>query len=864
MMKRPLLKLPEPIPFEPRPGPRGGPRVILPPRTRQVERLTPRFERLMRVFADSDALLELRNDPTSIAPERAVVFEVAGILKDFYAQAADLGLEYLGDFEDDYEPNEEFYIKDRTDRSIAGRVYLAMPDVRALRELLSLWRLYKNGRNMPDGKTAWRDLFSKLIDVRPWGPQDRVPQETIDFWKHTLANSPDIPVRFEIELWFHEDISERDQSFARIEQELQTIRGKILQHVVIPEIRYDAALVDLPPNYVNDIINHEDVNIVRVDEIMFLRPQAGAIHQPKEHLEGMEGDGLETKDQIGHREPIAALLDGLPIQNHTKLDGRIIVEDPDDLSPTYGVDQREHGTSMASLVIHGDLNKRESPIGRPLFVLPVMRLNERGMERTPNDQLFVDVIYRAIRRIKEGEGDQPASAPEVVLVNFSLGDEWRPFSRVMSPLGRLIDYLAYEYKILFLVSAGNVLDSISVRDYQSGTDFENAAPEDREKAILRALDENKAYRTLYSPAEAVNALTIGSAHKGSGFNNNLPASLIDPFTDEKLPNIASALGLGHRKALKPDLLFEGGRTPVRIVGVDNNVTIKPATHPARLFGVKSAFPDHRGGIRYEDFTWGTSVATALATRAGHQIHDVIMDEDGGSNHIDTSESYMPLVIKALLVHGASWGSKGAMLDEFFGPRGTGQHVARRDNIARLLGYGVPNISRVLDCTGNRATLLGCGQIDQDSAVLYRIPLPEDLEGERALRTLTITLVWFSPINPRHQGYRMASLDVSEMSENRYWIVSNRKPHQPTDKTVVRGTVFHERRTGEDASVFVEDGSLQLRISCRATAGDLYESVPYALAVSFEVEIGAGIQVYEQIRNRLETQVRATVGVEAFT
>ncbi len=109
MPDRPLLKLPEPAPFDRRPGPRVVPTVTRPPRDRQGERIAPRFDRLMQVAGDPQALMDLRNDPASIAPERAIVFEVAGLLTDFYAQARALGLEYLGDFEDEIEPSDDFY-----------------------------------------------------------------------------------------------------------------------------------------------------------------------------------------------------------------------------------------------------------------------------------------------------------------------------------------------------------------------------------------------------------------------------------------------------------------------------------------------------------------------------------------------------------------------------------------------------------------------------------------------------------------------------------------------------------------------------------------------------------------------------------
>jgi hypothetical protein len=811
----------------------------------------------MTVAQDPQALLALRDDPASIAPERAIVFEVAGSLKDFYAQARALGLEYLGDSEEDIEPTDDFHDEDHPDRTISGRIYLAMPDVQALQQLLRLWAVYRAGQTMPRGRGPWRELFDMLVDVRPWGPQDRVPEETIRFWRDAIASQPDQPVRFEIELWYYESAEKRAQAFARLAEVVDGVGGTIVHHAVVPEIRYDAALVDIPPAHVQTLIDHPDVTLARVDEVMFLRPQSVARKPAKEELQGAQGPEAGAAPTVAGQ-PIAALLDGLPIQNHQRLRGRLTIDDPDNVEVAYPVTQRRHGTEMASLIVHGDLNRAEAPIPRSLFVLPIMRPNAYGDERTPSDRLLVDLIYRAVRRIKEGDGGQPASAPSVVVINLSIGDEWRPFARMMSPLGRLLDYLAHRYRVLFLVSAGNVLERLTVSDFQTSIEFEAASADDREKAILKALNANKSQRTLFSPAEAVNILTIGAAHSGSAFTGNLLGSVFDPFTDEELPNIVSAMGLGFRKVVKPDLLFEGGRAPVRIVATGAGVTIAPVTVSAHLFGAKAASPDPTGNARYEDFTWGTSVATALATRAGHRIHDVLLDDAGGSNHADIPPDYVALALKALLVHGAGWSAKGEMLDTLFGPQGKGSHFQRRDDIARLLGYGVPKIDRVLDCAENRATLLGFGDIAAGSALLYRIPLPPGLDGIRALRAFTVTLAWFSPTNPRHQGYRAAALDVSAASEDKYWIVADRHAHQPTDKAIVRGTVFHERRGGEAAAVFVDDGHLLLRVSCRASAGTLSEQVPFAMAVSFEVAIEAGIQVYEEIRARLDVPVRAVV------
>jgi len=804
-------------------------------------------------------LLAFRDDPASIAPERAIVFEVAGSLEDFYRQAATLGLEYLGEFESDLPPSADFYDRDDSNKSVSGRIYLAMPDVRALQELLSLWRRFQEGRRMPKGRPGWTDLFSRLVDVRPWGHQDRVPPETVAYWREELARHPDMPVRFEVELWYYDRDERREASFRHLEQEIRRLNGQIVHHSVIPEIRYDAVLVDVPPAQIQVLLDHPDVTLARVDDVMFLRPQSVARAPAKEEEGGEDVPDAGAPVDLSGQPPVVALLDGLPIQNHIRLAGRISIDDPDDLDPVYPVARRLHGTEMASLIIHGDLNNSDGQVSRPVLVRPVMRPDGNGDERTPSDRLLVDLIYRAVRRIKDQDGDQPAVAPSVVLINFSLGDANRPFARSISPLARLLDYLAHRYRVLFLVSAGNIRDALTVAQYRTFTEFEQATPEAREQAMLNALNAAKSQRTLFSPAECLNGLTIGAAHSGSAFNGALPANAIDPLTSGELPNIVSGMGLGYRKAVKPDILLDGGRAPVRFVAGGQQLVVTSVSAGARFFGLKAASPAALGGTRHEDFTFGTSVATALATRAGHKIHDVLLDAVNGLNHADLPPEYMALVIKALLVHGAKWGVKGDLMDQIFQPQGVGTHFARRDDIARLLGYGVPEITRVLDCAENRATMVGYGEIAPDSALLYKIPLPPGLDGVRAFRGLTTTLAWFSPINSRHQGYRMAALDVSSAAEEKYWIASDR-PCQPTDKATARGTVFHERRSGESATVFLDDGHILLRVSCRSAAGDLEENIPYALAVSFEVGVDAGIRVYEQIRARLAAPVQAVISV----
>ena len=859
MAEYPLLPLPPSEPGE-SPGPagfpQGGPRLSP---QRQGQRLGPRFERLQAVLASDESGLSLRADPSSIAPERALVFEVAGSISDFHGLVRRIqGLEFLADEEAAFGPDEDFFEADtrqgrrgepRGDRPVGGRLYLAMPDVRALRELLRLWDTWRSEGALPRGHTPWRNIFACLRDVRPWGLADRITDETIGFWREDLGAESSELLRIEAELWFYDGAERRAAAYRRMEEAVADADGSIVDHAIIEDIRYEAVLIDLPGSEIRRLVAREEIHLAICDDIMFLRPQSSLdVLERDDETESGAALGAEPPDG---RPPIAALLDGVPVQNHQLLDGRLDVDDPDDLEAMSVLSKREHGTAMASLILHGDRNLGEPPISRKLHVRPVLYAPGHGLREEPRrDRLLVDVIYRAIRRMKEGDGEGEATAPEVFLVNLSLGDPRRPFSGPMSPWAKLLDHLAEHYGILFLVSAGNVKSSLPVSAFSDWTSFEDADPEERERAVLQALADNRAYRTLLSPAEALNVVTVGAWHHDA-LGGPRGAAAVDPYPDGDLPNISSAQGLGHRKVIKPDVHLPGGREQVRFRASGETLTVAPGGR----YGLKAAAPSAGGERDREWLQEGTSAATALATRAAHRIFDALMDTDDGSLHGDLDPRYYAVTIKAMLVHRAKWGSRVDVLDQLYGPRGRGQHLARRDNIARLLGYGgVPDIEEAVSCTPHRATLLGYGTISAKEAKVHRIPLPPSLERVTEPREVTMTVAWLSPVNPRHQAYRRAKLEVGAVTDLEAAAGVKRSSGQPPHTSVSRGTVFHARYEGEKAVSFVDDGHVSLRIFCREQAGALDQPIRYGVAVT--IEAGEGIAVYDEIRTRLPVPIAA--------
>jgi hypothetical protein len=76
----------------------------------------------------------------------------------------------------------------------------------------------------------------------------------------------------------------------------------------------------------------------------------------------------------------------------------------------------------------------------------------------------------------------------------------------------------------------------------------------------------------------------------------------------------------------------------------------------------------------------------------------------------------------------------------------------------------------------------------------------------------------------------------------------RHGEQPFDGAIKRGTVFHERFSGDRAVPFIDDGHLSVDVWCKDDAGGVTDAVRYAIAIT--IEAGTALPVYEQVQQRL--------------
>jgi Subtilase family len=763
-----------------------------------------------------------------------MVFEVRGSISAFATAVRKVpGLELID--EEELEADEE---------DKAPVAYLMVPDVRALRDLESLWKRWLEDR-LAYGETPWRDVFATLRDLRPWGPEDRVQPEEVDILCDVIVGLDDeAPVRLEIELIYR---AAADVGAAR-EGELRAAvaaqRGRIVSASRIEDVAYHALLVDLPVLAVRQIIARSPDGIAGLEPIMHIRPQSIA-----SMIDIAEAAAFEVPAAVGALgEPILALLDGVPVAAHPLLSAHLVVDDQFGLEPNTPVTDRIHGTAMASLVVHGDRNRAEPPLSRRIHVVPVLG----ARDGFPPDRLIIDVIYNAVLAMKDGPR---ATAPDVLIVNLSLGNPRRVFHGQMSAWARLLDRLAYRFGLLFIVSAGNYNEQFAIQAFANHEQYENADPNHRAGETLRALGAIVRNRRLFSPAETVNGVTVGACNVDavSDADRAMAGVNVDPYGDLQMSNPSSALGPGFALSVKPDLLMPGARERLQFRKNDAHIEVRPAG-PARGAGLRVAAPPRGGQENLDGFTNGTSAAAALASRTAHRIHDAL-EAAYGDTFRQLNDIQRAVLLKALLAHPARWPSEtAALIRNIIGPLDGRLHVRQKDNIRRFFGYGVVDADDAVACADDRATFWATGLLQSDKIATVSVPVPAAMGGQARPHSVSATLAWFTPTSPGRKSYRSVRLKLLEPNE---LVPLGVKAHsdQPDGNQIRRGTLFTRCWSGDRAPVVGADMSIQLTIQRDPDQGIVIDdSIPFGLAVTLTMP--GVVAIYEQVRQRLGIKPRA--------
>jgi hypothetical protein len=851
MAQLPLLIFPKANEVRPPRGRFGLSTPHLPSKTQQISRLTPQIS----VLAGKGVLAE---NIAGIEPEMVLIIETAGRIDKFQTAIANTeGLEWLAEWDEEFAPDTYFYNTDskglKTDKQVESRLFLSMSNQQGLNELLGLWNLWQNNQELPYGKGKWKEVFEQVKTIRRWGIQEQLIETgMLDIWEEDLQYeyTAEEVINFQIEFFYRKNSERRKQNESVVRTLIEELSGSLISLFIdYNGIGFHAVKASLPRKSIQLIItkiqnNELEIDLLKLPSIMFFRPTGQALNTSPEETQAIE----TAPENPVSGEPVVAILDGVPFSQHDWLKNRLLLDDADGLESEYQRGDRKHGTAMASLVIHGELDAQEEPLTRPVYFRPILQPDLQTQDRSehvPDEIFYEDRIERAVRRMFEGEGDVPAQAPTIKIINLSFGDPTRLFIHSLSPCAKLLDWLSWKYKVLFCVSTGNFTENIDLGLTEDK--FNQLNDNEKTQATLKTISDTAHLRRLISPAESINAMTVGACHQDYSIITNM-ARRVDILPIAQLPSPINRLGNGFRRSIKPEILMAGGRQLYNPPLIGSVFKVFPITLSS---GQKVASENKEGERSASSYTCGTSNAAALTSRAAAKIYEVIEDiRNETPNAIQ--EEQVAVLIKALLVHGASRESADEILQ---------QHLKTRDNSrqfkhfsSKFIGYGYPDIDKVLACTEQRATIIGCGFIKEKLVHEYRFPLPPSLANTNEWRRLTITLAWFTPINANHRYLRKAKLFFEPPKKsNELQLERQESDHNQ----VRRGTVQHEILESKKVSDYQDGDELVIPVQCNADATDkLDEEIPYALTVTLEVKEGINVPIYQEIRDRIQLRVKA--------
>ena len=658
MPERPLLIFPRPESVD-RPTGRGFDPKTPPPTDEigQAKRIEEQFSRIQSAFVS--------DDPGDV--ERVLVMETSSRSDGLQNAVRKIeGLEWLAEVDVDDVELHELYDEKTGKKVYGGRFYILSSNKQATDRLLGLWQTYRSEKSLPRGYGKFGSIFTYLLTLRRWGLGDRLRETGIlELWaqEYQLKKGTNSEITFEIELHFWRSEDKRRSSLQEVTRKIKSAGGDVGQIICVDEIGFHALKASLPVNSVGSLLDHdwevgeppsEVPPIFHSESVRYIRPIGQNIDdegEPQELPKDMEP--VEAEDP-----PVLALLDGAPLLRHKLLDKRIRFYDPDNFLDDYEPSLQRHGTAMASLICHGDLSQEPGNIRslrHKIYIRPVMKPNLNlapYFEEIPAEIFQEDITERAVREMFEGESP---SASEVRVINLSLGNTDQHYMHEMSPWARLLDWLSFKFKVLFIVSAGNYLGDIQLIDPED-THQLSLWDSRRRKAIIRGIDRNQRNHRILSPAESLNSLTVGALQGDSTGDLSPAVRASDPIENMGLPSPYSRIGPGYRDSIKPDIYVQGGRLLYDQDPNDDRL-LQPVKDSPQPPGIQVASPSARPEVLTNtSFRAGTSHAAAVATHyAGHVFE--MLEDLRKEQPDDLLSDFDAVLIKTLLVHGSSRGAE---------------------------------------------------------------------------------------------------------------------------------------------------------------------------------------------------------------
>lgn len=462
-------------------------------------------------------------------------------------------------------------------------------------------------------------------------------------------------------------------------------------------------------------------NMTLFDEIAVFKEIASIDRPPKPYITVSSLNVPKEELKIGESPTNSAIgiliMDSGIVSNHPLLEKAvgdekaIVTRKSTKIKEDKPVDDVGHGTGVAGIALYGDV--KECINGKNfnpevwIYSAKVMFAEKQsdGNIETVYDpeELLEHQFEKAVRWIAE-------NYPNCKIINISFGnlDNRTFFGRKQFNLSSLVDELAKEFKIIFVISTGNYRD-FDLNKYptyfQDGTN-------DNVKII--------------EPASSALALTVGSIAPPYGPDMKSESDILSSPAKTFYPSPFTRVGPGYKGMIKPELVEIGGNVITGRYEPTNNIggkiisLNKDFIQEGRLFNA---------GI-------GTSLSTPKVSNCIARLWNKY-------------PNYSANMIKAIVLSSASIPAERPGFLQNIKLSDSNEKLA---SLLNIYGYGIPSLTNATFSQDNRVLLISDDKMKLDSIHFYQFYLPEEFIDEQGNRQLVVTLVFDPLVNKNRIDY----------------------------------------------------------------------------------------------------------------
>ncbi|WP_338679965.1 S8 family peptidase [Janthinobacterium sp. TB1-E2] len=684
-----------------------------------------------------------------------------------------------------------------------------------------LSRLGKNDANI-----TYKQILTALENVDNWTRSDR------ESWAVKFYGLPkNDTFRLDIELW-------------PVQSSRHPLRQKLIQDFTawlranhirqIDQVSLDSLImyrVEVTLAQADLLLEHTDIRYVD------LLPKSGINYSQ------MNFDIAKLPGEISAPAENSArvcILDSGINTNHPLLRSAI-AENTSFVTGEEAEDDAGHGTAVAGIALYGDLEAAAaSNYWKPEFWLYSGKILSRDKDtgETKYDEKTIEsTLEKAVAYFAGEQGCR--------IFNLSIGNTNSPYDGFhVKGIAYILDKLAREYDVLFIVSAGN---------------FNGCEEPPIPKESWR--EEYPSYLScpesiIIDPAPALNAITVGSLARHNAHENEQKYPEIHALTPagERQPSPFTRHGPSVKGAIKPDLVATGGNiaSPMRTEG-------KQWQAEARGMGVLCLNHEFIGRTLFKEIS-GTSFAAPYITHLAARL----------LNEYPTASANL---LRAMLVNQASIPNESVGI---FTKNHIDSHKEEnKSDLQRdVMGYGAIDTDALFRSSESAVVLHSENTIKNNTHQFFELPLPEHfLRSQRAKRELRVSLAHSPAVRTTRLDYVATKIFFKLVKGKSLADVERSFNHDLQDETKVRNddAVTNREITSQARSKGTVQASIwsfkQLSPNVKwfvvVTRQDRpdwgaqmsLEEEAYALAITITDRENIEPQLYTQIQNRVQIQER---------